>query len=128
VGRRIRRRHDFSVPLGWAALAAEVGALWASLFGKNAGCWERSSICVSVNLTSYLWSGGALGIALTVLIAFITAPVGRGWEPALWAVSPMVLVPLIAPGWHLSQGAQIATGGPNQSQCRSPLASRTQCR
>jgi len=84
---RIRTRHDFSWPLGWAAVTCELAAVLTLIYAKlfdHLG--QTSPDPESSVIASLVWLGGGLLAVLTLLIAPLTAPAGRGWRPALAAL------------------------------------------
>ena len=84
---RIKRRRDFSWPLGWLAVAVEIGAGAAvvlSLHRQQTVRWATPIILIA-------FVGGLIGL-LATLSAVITRPRGRGWMPAVGALVLMVLM------------------------------------
>ena len=88
---RIRRRHDYSWPVGWLALALEVAAVPAAKVSIR--CMEVT--CVSDYLFDAFWLGGFIAILVALLLTVITAPPGKGWAPAVCGFFFMFITVLV---------------------------------
>ena len=107
---RIRRRHDYSWPLGWFTLALLIAFfVLGGLFGHV--CYSPDSGYASGNFYTVTgWCGGLdilrnicgvgalIGFLGTVLLTFATTPPGKGWRPALGAVVVWIMVVFYALG------------------------------
>jgi cell division protein FtsW (lipid II flippase) len=96
---RIRTRHDISWPLGWAAAALAVAAILTMIYSMVFDHLGNTSPDPASWVVAYfLWLGGGLAALLTLCIAPLTAPTGRGWGPALGALGIMLLGALFVLG------------------------------
>jgi len=92
---RIRTRHDISWPLGWAAAALAVAGILTVIYSTAFDdLGNTSPDPASWVVAQVLWLGGGLAALLTLCIAPLTTPTGRGWKPALGALGITLLAAL----------------------------------
>ena len=90
---RIRRRHDYSSPVGWTSLALAAAAALCLIYAMAVDHLGNVSPDPPSWTLAQLILVSAFAVALlTFFLAAITAPPGRGWRPALWAVGVMFLL------------------------------------
>jgi hypothetical protein len=87
---RIRRRHDYSWPVGWLALALEVAAVPTAVVTNSC-----NDTCVSDYFLGTFWLGGFIAILIALLLTVITAPPGKGWAPAVCGFLFMFITVLV---------------------------------
>jgi len=93
---RIRTRHDISWPLGWAAAALEVGFILMLIYAAvvdHAG--DVSPDPASWVIAGRLWMAGAVAAVVTLGMALLTEPRGRGSGPALAALGIVLCTVLL---------------------------------